>query len=159
MSTPNHEPPRRRPRSDGVLQVVELPDEPTATAPDGSDVRVLLAVPGASMAHFEFPAGSVSQAVRHRSVDEIWYVLGGRGEMWRAAGPEPRGDGAGRDGEMLGLVTGRGVTIPVGTRFQVRVEGTEPLRVVGVTTPPWPGSGEAELVGPRWQPTLAPGPL
>jgi len=33
------------------------------------------------MAHFHLPAGQVSRAVRHRTVEEIWFVLSGRGEM------------------------------------------------------------------------------
>ena len=52
-------------------------------APDGSDVRVLLSLGGGSMAHFELAPGRVSAAVVHRTVEEIWYVLAGRGEMWR----------------------------------------------------------------------------
>lgn len=60
-----------------------LPATPDALAPDGSDVRVLLALPGGSMAHFQLAPGRASAAVDHRTVDEIWYVLTGRGEMWR----------------------------------------------------------------------------
>ena len=35
------------------------------------------------------------------------------------------------------------LTIPVGTRFQFRSVGRQPLVAVGVTMPPWPGDGEA----------------
>ena len=62
---------------------MRLPAGPTAVAPDGSDVRVLLRLPGGSMAHFELGAGQVARAVTHRTVDEIWLVVAGRGEMWR----------------------------------------------------------------------------
>jgi len=48
-------------------------------APDGSDVRVLLGLAGGGMAEFELGAGKVSAAVTHRTIDEIWYVLEGRG--------------------------------------------------------------------------------
>ena len=44
-----------------------------ATAPDGTAVRLLLSLAGGSMAHFELPAGAVSHAVTHRTVEEIWF--------------------------------------------------------------------------------------
>ncbi|MCW5752686.1 MAG: hypothetical protein KIT81_16245 [Alphaproteobacteria bacterium] len=60
-----------------------LPGPYDVLAPDGSEVRVLLSLAGGSMAHFTLRPEQVSQAVAHRSVEEIWYVLGGRAEMWR----------------------------------------------------------------------------
>jgi mannose-6-phosphate isomerase-like protein (cupin superfamily) len=38
------------------------------------------------------------------------------------------------------------ITIPVGTEFQFRSFGYEPLTAIGVTIPPWPGEGEATIV-------------
>ncbi|HLY26261.1 MAG TPA: hypothetical protein VKQ72_07970 [Aggregatilineales bacterium] len=46
------------------------------------------------------------------------------------------------------------MTIPVGTQFQVRAFGEQPLTVIGVTLPPWPGEGEAYPVQGKWTPTL-----
>ncbi len=63
-----------------------LPAAPGAVAPDGSDVRVLLRLGRGSMAHFELAAGRVSRAVAHHAVDELWYILGGHGQMWRRQG-------------------------------------------------------------------------
>ena len=60
-----------------------LPTAPDVVAPDGSDVRILLALPSGSMAHFELAPGQTSAPVAHRTVEEIWYFLRGRGEMWR----------------------------------------------------------------------------
>ena len=59
----------------------ELPAEHTVTAPDGSHVRELLVLPSGSAAHFELAPGAVSRAGRHRTVDEIWYILEGRGHV------------------------------------------------------------------------------
>ena len=121
-----------------------LPVDRDAVAPDGSDVRVLLALRGGSMAHFELAAGRTSTAVRHRTVDEIWWFLSGRGQMWRRA----------RDQEELVTVeAGVCVSIPAGTRFQFRALGAAPLAALGVTMPPWPGEGEAVPVPGRWRPT------
>lgn len=119
-----------------------LPADPTVTAPDGSDVRVLLRLSGGSMAHFRLAAGAVSKAVRHRTVEEIWYVLDGRGQMWRRQG--------GRE-ETVDLAPGTCLTIPVGTAFQFRAAADAPFSAVAVTMPPWPGEGEAEFVdGGPW---------
>lgn len=118
-----------------------LPALPTVTAPDGSDVRVLLSLKGGSMAHFELAAGQVSQAVVHRTVEEIWYVVAGRGEMWR---------GQGEREEVVALEPGVCLTIPVGTHFQFRASPSQAISAVGVTMPPWPGPEEAVQVSGRW---------
>lgn len=118
-----------------------LPADPTVTAPDGSDVRVLLRLSGGSMAHFQLAAGAVSKAVRHRTVEEIWYVLGGRGQMWRRQGERE---------ETVDLAPGSCLTIPVGTAFQFRAGEDGPLAAVAITMPPWPGEDEAEFVEPAW---------
>jgi len=118
-----------------------LPAEPTVTAPDGSDVRVLLSLGGGSMAHFELAAGQTSQAVSHRTVEEIWFVIAGRGEMWRRQGEHE---------EVVTLEAGVCLTIPVGTHFQFRASPTQAVAAVGVTMPPWPGPDEALQVPGRW---------
>jgi len=119
----------------------QLPSEPDIVAPDGSDVRVLLRTANGSMAHFELAAGRASDPIRHRSVEEIWYVLSGTGEMWRSQGGKE---------EVVALVPGTCVTIPLGTHFQFRAAGTVALSAVGVTMPPWPGADEAIPVAGKW---------
>jgi mannose-6-phosphate isomerase-like protein (cupin superfamily) len=127
-----------------------LPVAPNATAPDGSDVRVLLQLRGGSVAHFELAAGLTSRAVVHRSVEEIWFFLTGRGEMWRKLNQRE---------EVVPVESGVCLTIPVGTHFQFRSLGPEPLAAIGVTMPPWPGEGEAYEVAGRWTPTVGRSPL
>ncbi len=48
-------------------------------APDASEIRLLVSVRGGSAAHCTLPAGRTSLAVRHRTVEEVWYFLRGRG--------------------------------------------------------------------------------
>jgi mannose-6-phosphate isomerase-like protein (cupin superfamily) len=127
----------------------ELPSSPLVVAPDGSSVRVLLDLPGGGLAQFTLPPGQTSQAVYHRTVEEIWFIVSGQGEMWRRLG---------KHDETVPLHAGVCLTIPVGTRFQFRSFGTDALTVVGVTMPPWPGGGEAVGCEGPWGPTLAPGP-
>lgn len=50
--------------------------------------------------------------------------------------------------------SGGTLTIPVGTHFQFRSFGYEPLSAIGVTMPPWPGDGEAIVVQGKWEPTV-----
>jgi mannose-6-phosphate isomerase-like protein (cupin superfamily) len=127
-------------------QTKVLPAHPDALAPDGSDVRVLLGLPAGSMAHFELGPGETSIAVVHRTVEEIWYFLRGRGEMWRRLADAE---------EVVAVGEGTCLTIPVGTRFQFRSFGSEPLSAVGVTIPPWPGEGEAVRTDGPWAPTVS----
>ena len=120
---------------------MRLPEEPTIVAPDGSDVRVLLQRPGGSMAHFELAAGQASTAVAHRTVEEIWFFLAGRGEMWRKLGD---------DEVTVAVEPGTCISIPVGTHFQFRASEDGPLSAVGITMPPLPGMDEANIVDGVW---------
>jgi aspartate racemase len=142
--------PGHRSRPGATFQTKQLPTHRDAVAPDGSDVRALLQGRGGSVAHFELAAGQTSVAVRHRSVEEVWYFLRGRGEMWRKAGA---------DAEVVPVSAGVCVTIPVGTSFQFRATGDGSLAAIGATMPPWPGLGEALIVSGAWEPTVQPGPI
>ena len=113
----------------------------TEQAPDGSSVLPLLSLPSGGMAVFELPAGQVSRAVRHRSVDEIWLVLAGTGAMWRKLEAQE---------DIVALEEGVCISIPAGTAFQFRCDGNASLRIVATTMPPWPGEGEAEFVPGKW---------
>ena len=125
-----------------------LPLAPDAIAPDGSDVRVLLSLKGGGLAHFELAPGQTSVAVAHHTVEEIWFFLSGRGEMWRKLG---------KTEQVISVEPGVCITIRVGTHFQFRSFGPEPLQAIGVTMPPWPGPGEAFLVEGRWEATVKSG--
>ena len=137
-------------RVERAFQTKQLPTDRDDVAPDGSDIRVLLQVRGGGLAHFELAAGQTSVAIRHRTIEEIWYFLGGEGEMWRKSGD---------DEEVVPVSTTVCVTIPLGTSFQFRASGEEALTAIGATIPPWPGAGEALIVCGPWEPTVQPGPI
>ena len=117
---------------------------PDVIAPDGSEVRLLAAAPRGSMAHFRLAPGQVSSPVAHRTVEELWYFVGGSGRLWRKLGGKE---------EIVAVETGVSIAIPVGAGFQFRSDGREPLEAVGVTMPPWPGMDEAYPVEGVWPPT------
>ena len=119
-----------------------LPAEPDGIAPDGSAVRVLLALTRGGLAHFQLAPGQTSRAVAHKTVEEIWYFVQGRGEMWLKTGERE---------EVVAVDPGVCVSIPTGTHFQFRALGMDPLAAVGVTMPPWPGASEADPVEGAWR--------
>ena len=118
---------------------------PDTHAPDGSEIRLLTGlgdlVQRASLCEVSLGPGRTSRPVRHRTVEEIWYVLSGRGHVWRAP-PEP---GSHREG-IIDVVAGDALTIPRGWSFQFAATGDEPLRFLCYTSPPWPGNEEAAPV-------------
>jgi len=126
-----------------------LEEAPVVVAPDGSAVTPLCSISSAgSFAHFQLEPGEVSKAVWHATVQEIWYVVAGAGQMWRR-----------QDGKeaTTPLCPGVCLTIPLGTAFQFRAaEGDQPLRVVAVTMPPWPAASndEARPQDGPWRPAL-----
>ena len=109
---------------------------------------MLLQLSGGGLAHFELPPDATSIAVCHRTVEEIWFVLSGRGEIWRQLNQHE---------DIIALEPGVSLTIPLGTHFQFRALGRVPLRVIGVTMPPWPGDGEAFEVPGKWAATVSHG--
>lgn len=131
-----------------TFETKELPRDRDAVAPDGSDVRILLGLKGGGMAHFSLGPGETSRAVTHRTVEEIWFFVSGQGEMWRKQGGNE---------QVVEVYPGVCITIPLGTHFQFRCTGQDPLEAIGITMPPWPGEGEAVLLEGPWQPTVGPG--
>lgn len=117
-----------------------LPETPVV-APDGSEVRPLAATARASTAHCTLPPGGVSLAVRHRTVEEIWYFIAGEGEVWRKLGARE---------EVVAARPGVSLSIPTGAHFQFRNTGLEPLVFLLATMPPWPGMDEAVRVEDHW---------
>jgi mannose-6-phosphate isomerase-like protein (cupin superfamily) len=117
--------------------------EPDAIAPDGSEVRILARTTRGSMAQFTLPAGKTSVAVAHRTVEEVWFFVSGQGEFWRKIGVTE---------SIVPIRPGLSISIAVGTHFQFRNDGTEPLVAIGTTMPPWPGMDEAYAVEGLWTP-------
>lgn len=118
-----------------------LPETYDVLAPDGSEVRILADTSRGSMAHFKLHPGQVSVAVAHRTVEELWYIIAGQGQMWC---------GCDNVDEITPLHPGVSIAISVGVRFQFRCDGDQPLEAIGTTMPPWPGMDEAFAVQGKW---------
>jgi mannose-6-phosphate isomerase-like protein (cupin superfamily) len=111
---------------------------PDAIAPDGSDIYFRsLDAERASLVEVVLAPGMVSRAVRHRTVEEIWYFLTGTGQVWTRS-PGRESDSTQR------VAPGSTVTIRTGWEFQFSADANEALRFLCFTSPPWPGEGEAE---------------
>lgn len=79
--------------------------------------------------------------MRHRGVEEIWFVLQGRGQPWRKRGAAK---------QVVNLVPQLCVAILTGVHGQFRNTGREPLELMLYTMPPWPGASEAVRVAAHW---------
>jgi mannose-6-phosphate isomerase-like protein (cupin superfamily) len=123
----------------------KLPLDADVIAPDGCEVRILAQTSRGSMAHFTLGPGQISRAVTHRTVEEVWYFLSGQGRMWRRQGEEEA---------IVKVAAGVSLSIPLGTHFQLRNDGVDPLAAVAVTMPPWPGEHEAYFVDGKWPATV-----
>ena len=119
-----------------------LPQNYDVLAPDGSEVRLLVSTARGSLAHFTLPVGQVSKAMAHHSVEEVWYILSGAGEMWQKTATSE---------DIIMLHEGVALTIPSGTHFQFRCTSSDPLKATGTTMPPWPGMEEAYEVEGKWK--------
>ena len=123
-------------------------NQPDAIAPDGSEIRLLAdgrqGAGKSSMVEVTLPAGQVSRPVYHRTVEEIWYILEGAGQVWRCP-PEAASAGSeAAEGPLPQAVSpGDALVIPTGWRFQFAAGPEGPLRFLCHTTPPWPGEDEA----------------
>ena len=104
-------------------------------APDTSEIRLLVGTTRGSLAHGTLAPDRVSLAIAHRTVEEVWYVTAGRGQVWRKQGGLEL---------VVDVAPGTALTIPTGVHFQFRTIGPEPLCFVMCTMP-----GARSLAGSR----------
>ena len=79
-----------------------------------------------SLAYCTLPAGAVSHAVVHQTVEEIWYCLADSGQVWRRGPMEAE----------------------IGTQF--RAIAANELHLLIATMPPWSDAHEALPVVGYW---------
>ena len=128
-----------------TFKTAKLASKADYLAPDGSEIRLLPDVQGGGLAHCTLPSRKTSLAVRHKTVEEIWYFIEGTGEVWRQMGSKKRTTRVHAD---------VCITIPLGCHFQFRNTGDAPLCFVIATIPRWPGKSEALKVADHWKPRM-----
>ena len=115
---------------------------PDLTAPDGSEIRLLVdsrqGAVKSSLVEVTLGPGEVTRPVRHRTVEEVWYVLEGTGKVWRC----PPGI-APEIVSPVAVSRGDALVIPTGWSFRFSAGPVSALRFLCHTTPPWPGKDEA----------------
>ena len=127
------------------MKTTILPQKADAKSPAGADIRYLMDGKTGNMIHSTVPPHQVNKATAHATVSEFWFVLEGRGEIWRDDGHESH---------ITDLVPGTAIDIPVGTAFQYRNVSDSDLKFICVAMPPWPGDSEATYITGKWEPTV-----
>jgi mannose-6-phosphate isomerase-like protein (cupin superfamily) len=130
------------------MQTRQFPSTPDGRSPAGAEVRYLIEGETGGMIHSTVPAGQVNRATVHATVSEFWHVLSGQGQIWRR-------DETGEETSLLRA--GVSIDIPVGTAFQYRCSGPDPLQFLCITMPPWPGNQESTVLEGPWEPTAPEG--
>ena len=125
------------------MQTRSFPSTPDGRSPAGAEVRSLIDGESGSMIHSTVPPGQVNRATVHASVSEFWHVLSGEGRIWRR-------DATGE--ETTVLRRGVSIDIAVGTAFQYRCTGVDPLQFLCISMPRWPGASEATIIEGPWEP-------
>ena len=114
----------------------KIPQDYQHTSPAGAEVRLLMNNSLGGMAHCTLKKGTISKIVRHKTVSEFWYVISGKGAIWRKSEKQE---------EITSLEEGISIDIPLGTDFQYRSDEND-LVFICVTMPPWPGHDEVSYI-------------
>ena len=123
------------------FQIKKLNAKYDYLAPDQSEIRLLLKLKTGELTHCTLPPDKTSIAVRHKTVEEIWYFIEGQGKVWLKNEDKE---------EIVEVKPGLSLTIPLGTNFQFKNTGPKPLVFLICTMPPWPGKEEAVKIDSYW---------
>jgi mannose-6-phosphate isomerase-like protein (cupin superfamily) len=117
----------------------DIAAKPNYAAPDGSLIYLLGDEASGGLAECILPPESTTVPVHHRTVEELWYVISGEGEISRREDTLPP--------ELTKLAAGTCIDIGKGITFQFRNIAVKlPLRMLLLTMPRWPGPDEAVAV-------------
>lgn len=122
-----------------TVHYYDVATKPSYAAPDGSLIYLLGDEESGGLAECVLPPASATVPIHHRTVEELWYVISGDGEISRREGTLPP--------ELTKLAAGTCIDIGQRITFQFRNIGVElPLRMLLLTMPRWPGPDEAVAV-------------
>ena len=123
------------------LEPVQLKITHEYLAPDGSEIYPLVKGSKGNLCQCILPVGGISKAISHKTIEELWYFLDGKGEVWRKGLNHDR---------PIAVQPGTSLVIPVNTTFQFRNTGRIPLKFLIVSMPPWPGDSEVSYEAGLW---------
>jgi mannose-6-phosphate isomerase-like protein (cupin superfamily) len=106
------------------MKTTMLPEESDTKSPAGADIRFLMDGKTGDMINSTVLLRQINKATVHATVSEFWYVLEGHGEIWRADSKESN---------IIVLVPGTSIDIPVGTAFQYRNVSNVDLKFICIT--------------------------
>jgi mannose-6-phosphate isomerase-like protein (cupin superfamily) len=119
-----------------------LKTDPSYTSPGGvSEIRILLQRPEGELTHARCPAHHISQPATVEDTVQMFFVIAGRGFLWRSLGDSE---------DVVELRVGRAVLIPEVARFQYKSETN--LVFMVATLPQWNPENWRAVVGGLWQP-------
>jgi mannose-6-phosphate isomerase-like protein (cupin superfamily) len=127
------------------MKTTPFPEQPEAKSPAGADIRYLLDCDRGNMIHSTVPPFQINKATIHSTVHEFWYILEGKGEIWREKDAESH---------ITVLNPRTAIDIPPGTSFQYRNISNKSLEFICIAMPCWPGDSEATFIEGKWQPTI-----
>ena len=127
------------------MKTTTLPQFPDDKSPAGADIRYIMNGHTGNMIHSTVPPRQVNRATAHATVTEFWFVLEGKGEVWRDNGEES---------SITALLPGTSIELQAGTAFQYRNTSDQDLKFICIAMPPWPGDSEASFVEGIWEPTI-----
>jgi len=122
--------------------LVRLPEKPDYQAPDSSEIRLLLSMKYGGLCHCTILPNSTTLAGTHKTVEEIWYIIQGQGQVWQKQQDREK---------VVDVYPGVCLAIPPQTHFQVRNTNSESVCFIIATLPPWPGPQEWVRVVDHWQ--------
>lgn len=112
-------------------------------APDGMEGRMLITLKEAELNHWQLAPNTISSAVIHKTIKEIWYCVAGKGKFWRKSHDE--------ETDIEEIYPGTALSILPGTTFQFRNDDEIWLEFIIITIPPWSEDQEASIVKGIWE--------
>lgn len=90
-----------------LFETRNLAESADHIAPDGFEIRLLAQANSGGLAHCTLPVGKTSSAVSYKTVEEIWFLTAGRGQVWGKVKDEER---------IVDIRPGLSLTIPLSIR-------------------------------------------
>ena len=121
-----------------------IPDNTQYHTPTEAEIKVITDQLESATMQYTLKKGTVSKALRHKTVTEFWHILSGSGAIWRRNETQE---------SILPLKAGMSIDVPLGTDFQY-CSDKDDLIFICITLPPASDPDEASVIEDcAWKPT------